>query len=169
MEPAPRYRPLRALPAYAYVPGRSERPAVDLEPAASEADYLPAERWAEHGEYLWGADLYNAGFFWEAHEAWEGAWRAAEHDLVQHAYLQGLIQCAAACLKGVLADTDSARRIAARALDRLEGIQMLPTQAARDYMGLDLARFCAAFRSFIARDPTDVAARPLLILSSRRA
>ncbi len=41
-----------------------------------------------------GVDLFNARKFWEAHEAWEELWLAAESDLVQ--FLQGLIQLAAA-------------------------------------------------------------------------
>jgi hypothetical protein len=154
-----RYQPLRALPREAYVPGRSRRPAVEVARASSGALYFPAERWAEHAEYLWGADLYNAGFFWEAHEAWEGAWRAADHDPVQHGFLQGLIQCAAACLKGVLADADAARRIAVRALARFERTQ---TEAGPVYMGLDLARFSGAFRRYIDSDPTQLADRPAL-------
>lgn len=44
--------------------------------------------------FLRGIDLFNAGKFWEAHEAWEELWLAAESDVVQ--FLQGLIQLAAA-------------------------------------------------------------------------
>jgi uncharacterized protein len=158
-----RYQPSRVLPSVPYLPGRSERPVVDEGRAKPGAPHVPAERWAEHAEYLWGADLYNAGFFWEAHEAWEAAWRAAERDVVQHAFLQGLIQVAAACLKGVLGDADAARRIAARALQRLERTQ---TDAGTPFMGLDLAPFSGAFRSFIDRDPTHLAERPALILGA---
>lgn len=41
-----------------------------------------------------GVDHFNALEFWEAHEAWEGLWLAAESDVEQ--FLQGLIQVAAA-------------------------------------------------------------------------
>lgn len=41
-----------------------------------------------------GVALFNDGRFWEAHEAWEGIWLAAEGDEKQ--FLQGLIQLAAA-------------------------------------------------------------------------
>src|SRR5262245_26224216 len=119
----PRYQPLRRLPTLAYVPGQTDRPAADGPHATPDPVLLGAERWAEDSEYLWGGDLYNTGFFWEAHEVWEALWRAADHGDPQHAYLQGLIQCTAACLKGVQRDPDAARRIAARALERLEQIQ----------------------------------------------
>jgi predicted metal-dependent hydrolase len=41
-----------------------------------------------------GADLFNGGQFWEAHEAWEQLWLEAEG--VDKLFLQGLIQLAAA-------------------------------------------------------------------------
>ncbi|HET7706339.1 MAG TPA: DUF309 domain-containing protein [Thermoanaerobaculia bacterium] len=41
-----------------------------------------------------GVEHFNAHEFWEAHEAWEEIWLAAESDVEQ--YLQGLIQLAAA-------------------------------------------------------------------------
>lgn len=41
-----------------------------------------------------GIDHFNKLEFWEAHEAWEELWLAAESDLDQ--FLQGLIQVAAA-------------------------------------------------------------------------
>jgi len=41
-----------------------------------------------------GVEHFNALEFWEAHEAWEEIWLAAESDVEQ--YLQGLIQLAAA-------------------------------------------------------------------------
>lgn len=44
--------------------------------------------------FLHGVDLFNARKFWEAHEAWEELWLAAESEVVQ--FLQGLIQLAAA-------------------------------------------------------------------------
>lgn len=41
-----------------------------------------------------GIEHFNAREFWEAHEAWEEIWLAAESDVEQ--FLQGLIQIAAA-------------------------------------------------------------------------
>lgn len=43
-----------------------------------------------------GMRLYNAGRFWEAHEAWETVWRAAPE--AERLAWQGLIQAAAAML-----------------------------------------------------------------------
>ena len=44
--------------------------------------------------FLAGVEHFNDREFWEAHEAWETIWLAAESDLEQ--FLQGLIQLAAA-------------------------------------------------------------------------
>lgn len=41
-----------------------------------------------------GIDLYNAGHYWHAHEAWEQVWMDAEREL--RAFYQGLIQVTAA-------------------------------------------------------------------------
>ena len=41
-----------------------------------------------------GAAIYQAGYFWEAHEEWEGAW--LEEKDAPRVLLQGLIQVAAA-------------------------------------------------------------------------
>jgi uncharacterized protein len=41
-----------------------------------------------------GIDLYNAGHYWNAHEAWEEVWLESERDL--RGFYQGLIQVTAA-------------------------------------------------------------------------
>lgn len=46
-----------------------------------------------------GVDLFNHGYFWEAHEAWEEPWQVERRDSAHRLYLQGLIRLAAAALK----------------------------------------------------------------------
>jgi hypothetical protein len=130
----PRYCPARSLPEHAFIPGRGLKPAL----AAEEAPYLAAERWRENAAYLWGADLYNCDYAWEAHEAWEAPWRSAKHDATQATFLQGLIQCAAARVKARMNDSAAARRLLDRGLSRLSRVR---AQQGDDYMGLDLARY----------------------------
>ncbi|MCX5745889.1 MAG: DUF309 domain-containing protein, partial [Proteobacteria bacterium] len=63
----------RALPSVAYVPGaspRADRPRDRH--ATSHGDRLATDEDFRHG-----VDLFNHGFPWEAHEAWEPLWRAA--------------------------------------------------------------------------------------------
>lgn len=144
-----RYQPLRALPVDAYVPGRDPhgaRPSRDDAPIVSA--YPLEQPWASNTEYLWGVDLYNNGFFWEAHEAWEALWRAAPRDSPVRTFLQGLIQCAAASLKAAVDDRTACVRLAERGLHRLERVR---AEHAEGYMGLELAPFIADFRAFAGR------------------
>ena len=34
------------------------------------------EQWHLCRPYLYGIDLFNDGYYWEAHEVWEGLWHA---------------------------------------------------------------------------------------------
>ena len=163
MDDPPRYQPSRALPAYAYVPGRNPRPVATPAPS-----YSPEERWTDNAEYLWGVDLYNASYFWEAHEAWEGLWRAAAgRDEAQRRFLQGLIQCAAACLKAAAGDAPACRRLAVRALARLDEVH--GEHGSGFVMGLDVGRFAADFRRFVDASPLAIADRPRLHLAAAPA
>lgn len=47
-------------------------------------------------------DLFNHGYFWEAHEAWEGPWQGLRRDSAPALHLQALIRMAAAALKLVM-------------------------------------------------------------------
>jgi predicted metal-dependent hydrolase len=148
------------------MPGRNARPtATAIDHSHSSAPppplYLPDERWIDNAEYLWGIDLYNHGFFWEAHEAWESLWRAAERDALQRRFLQGLIQFAAACLKATMGDAEASRRLAARALTRLE--RVAAERSAR-YMGLDVRGFVAELRRFAEAGVVAIERRPWLRL-----
>ena len=44
-----------------------------------------------------GIELFNAGHYWDAHEAWEGAWMP-DRKGPDSAFYKGLIQVAAGCL-----------------------------------------------------------------------
>ncbi len=103
-DPAPRLVPDRPLPPYAYLPGRDPHPRRD--PAghmhgASEPEPScpPPGEWRDCEPYLWGLDLFNRGYYWEAHEAWEPLWAGARGRPAQHAFLQALIALAAAGFK----------------------------------------------------------------------
>jgi len=64
-----------------------------------------------------GAALFDAGAYWEAHEAWESAWRRERRP-----WQQGLVQVAAALYKLVdQRDVGAARRILERAIAKLDG------------------------------------------------
>jgi predicted metal-dependent hydrolase len=67
-----------------------------------------------------GARLFDAGAFFEAHEAWEEHWRR-EPDQARRTFLQGLIQVAAGFHKiVVMGSTDSAHRLLTKGLEKLD-------------------------------------------------
>lgn len=138
------------------MPGKTKRPERDEEPAR---EALAPERWREDDDYLFGVDLYNADFLWEAHEAWERPWRAST-DEFQRLYLQGLIQCAAACLRLAMDEPRGAPRLARTACEKLESIAR---RAPNGYMGLDVAAFAREFAACFEGEPT-AARRPRLVL-----
>ena len=49
--------------------------------------------------YSFGVYLFNHGYYWEAHEAWEGLWQVADRDGTLRTLLKGLILLSAAGVK----------------------------------------------------------------------
>jgi hypothetical protein len=104
--PVPRLVPDEPFPPYAFVPGRSPHPTSD--PAGHSFGIEPVvpprvepERWHECRPYLYGIDLFNAGYYWESHVAWESLWMACGRKGVVADFLKGLIKLAAAGVKAL--------------------------------------------------------------------
>ena len=73
--------PDESFPPYAFVPGRFPHPTAD--PAGHSFGTNPAlpsrvepDQWQVCRPYLYGIDLFNGGYYWESHVAWEGLWMA---------------------------------------------------------------------------------------------
>jgi hypothetical protein len=170
----PRLVPARAFPPYAYLPGRDPHPTRDprghaFGRAESEPVYLPPERWRENEDYLFGIDLYNHGYLWEAHEVWEGLWHKAKHDPAQAALLQGLIQCAAASLKVPMGQPSGLRSLAELGTEKLERAARSAGAAHGVFMGLDLVELARAMRAYAAAEPKTNDSRPRLVIAGRGA
>ena len=73
------------------------------------------------GDFRHGAELWNRGLYWEAHEAWEGPWRAAGRHTPGGRFFQGLILLAAAAVKHERGASGTARRLAARGARAIAG------------------------------------------------
>lgn len=100
----PRFVPDAAFPPYTFVPGRTPHPVRD--PAGhlygQTLDTPPPvdpDAWHESRAYLHAVDLFNRGYYWEAHEVWEGLWRAAGRTGTTADFLKALIKLAAAGVK----------------------------------------------------------------------
>jgi uncharacterized protein len=137
----PRYSS-RAFPRYRYVPGVHPHPHRDpaghsYEPHPTLNRHAPwrVEEWRTLDDWLYGVDLFNAFYFWEAHEAWEGLWAAVARDSAPALMLQGLIQVAAALLKTHMQVLEGVRALSAEGLEKLCRVATAHPQM----LGLDLA------------------------------
>jgi len=65
-----------------------------------------------------GIDLFNAGRFFECHEAWESVWNRSEGD--DKAAIQGLIQAAVAILHLERGNREGAESLYAKARAKLD-------------------------------------------------
>ncbi len=89
-----------------------------------------------------GADLFNRGLFWEAHEAWEELW--LELDDEPKLFVQGLIQAAAAGHKAfVQAQPRGCTKLLAAAIEKLWA-------CPADYLGVETAQLIPALRRMLA-------------------
>jgi hypothetical protein len=133
------------LPAYRFVPGRHPHPTRSPDGHGVEAaiELEPREAW------LYGIDLFNTRYFWEAHEAWEKVWQSAPEGTRGREVVKGLIQIAAGLLKLHLGNEAAARRLAARGVERIEAA------AAHHgvFRGLELGPVVQAARAQIVDAP----------------
>ena len=168
--PPPRYLPARALPPYAYLPHRDPKdrhPHPERDPGGHQRDGAPdpavtgppdPDAWRETPAFLWGVDLFNAGYYWEAHEAWEGLWRAAD-GAAAAALLHGLIKLAAA---GVKAGVGNPRGTARHAGAAAELFTPLAAHGHRRLFGLDPRTLRRAAEAWAERAEDGPAAAPIL-------
>ena len=142
----------RPLPAYRHVPGVTPHPTRNPEghsfglPELGLPD-LNHENWRKSEDYLYGIDLFNAGSWWECHEALESLWLAAGiHSEAGHV-LQAEIQCAAAHLKTGMGSPRGAMRLHDQSLRhaRWSGSRKL---------GLDLDAMVRDTRAYIPVEKT---------------
>jgi predicted metal-dependent hydrolase len=92
------------FPPYTFIPGRTPHPVRD--PAGHLFGRTPQPpppldqaHWQDSQAYLHGVDLFNHGYYWEAHEVWEGLWSVAGRTGATADFLKGLIKLAAAGVK----------------------------------------------------------------------
>ncbi len=162
------------FPPYTYVPG-GPWPHPKSHPRGhayhiAEAAVPPIDpvRWRESEAYLEGFRLFDAGYYWESHEVWEGLWHAAGRKGPVADMLKALIKLAAAGVKvrervpgGVATHAERAEKIL-RELTRIVG---------PEFMGQHLPGLVA----FAERTKTEVALlgietidEPVLVVFDRK-
>lgn len=140
----------RPLPPYTYVPGVSPHPTSDPQGhrygmPSVEALALTESNYRTNLEYLHAVDLFNHGYYWEAHEAWEGLWHAAGRGGREADFLKGLIKLAAAGVKLKEGRQVGVARHARRAAELWQGVRLATDAAERDRLfGLGLSSLIAS-------------------------
>ncbi len=146
----------RPLPRYRYVPGVRPHPTRD--PAGHSYEPTPTpnrhpawsvDAWQTLPDWLYGVDLFNRFYFWEAHEAWEGLWVAAPRNCQAALLLQGLIQIAAALLKSHMLVPAGAQRLSTEGIGKIRRVAL----SHPHLMGLDLHDLIRRFEAFFAPLP----------------
>ena len=152
---APRFT-AAAFPPYRFLPGRDPHPTASpnghsyLPPGEAEPSVVlhAAESWRDSTEYLYGCDLYNHGYWWEAHEAWETLWHLPARGSLQRRFLQGLIQVAACHLKLRLKRADGVNRLRESSSGYLTSV--IADVGEAPYMGLRVSRFLQSVDEYYA-------------------
>jgi hypothetical protein len=174
LAPAQRYAPELSFPAYSYVTGKFPHPISD--PAghsfghpAGRARRPSSEAWLASVEYRFGIDLFNYGYYWEAHEAWEALWHACDRHSEAADFFKCLIKLAAAGVKVREGRPLGATRHIARAVELLALVRERLNPPPRRYFGLELNELAAnlsqAAATIESANPADlVAAVPVKIV-----
>ncbi len=128
------------------------------------APWLPApddwdpHAWRQLDAWLYAVDLYNHGYWWEAHEQIERLWRTQPRTSEPARFLQALIKLCAAVLNRALGKQRPARSQAVSAADTLDD---LAVSGSRTFMGIEIASLASAIRRWASNETAE---RPMLRL-----
>ena len=126
----------RPLPPYTHIPGVTPHPLRDpaghsFEEPKSLAEILEHkaadlvlnwENVSAQPEFQWAVQLFNAGYYWESHEAWEALWHSAGRTGSLSDFLKGLIKLAAAGVKLREHNLTGVQRHASRARELFQAV-----------------------------------------------
>lgn len=140
------------FPAYAFVPRQSPHPTRDPKghsygrPEPKPTPLTP-DNWQGSIDYLHGIDLFNHGYFWEAHEAWEGLWHAngRRGDIAN--FLKALIKLAAAGVKAREGNPSGVQRASTRAGELFEAIRGDRAASDETFLGFSFDSLIALAKS----------------------
>ena len=152
----PRWLPQKSFPPYAYLPGKNPHPVRDPAGHTYHVEPIPvaAEASLSSDAFLWGLDLFNPGYYWEAHESWEGLWRVADRDGPLRMLFKGLILLSAAGVKIREHKNAAAAHHAKRAAALLRQLTKVPDRAFERALGMSPAALaeCAEAATRIPAD-----------------
>ncbi len=148
----PRYTQ-KPLPGYRHLPFQNPHPFLD-EDGHSYGETLHApesfgpDNWRDCSDYLYSIDLFNRGYWWEAHERLKQLSIAAGRDTQTGRFIQGLIQVAAALLKHFMRQEQAAATLAEMGLKNLQIDE-------KSYLGIEIAPLVSELRDCIKSAESD--------------
>ncbi len=107
-----------SFPPYRFEPGKNQKHGHFIESLKNEQD--DPKRYFASKTYLYGLDLFNHGYFWEAHEAFELCWNRWRSHKNEFKFIQGLIQLSAAYLKINLNEINGAQTLLAHSINHFQ-------------------------------------------------
>jgi len=124
----------RELPAFAYLPGVNQRPK-DFEVSSENA-------------FVYGVDLYNHAYWWEAHDAWEAEWHRQPQQSLSRLGLGLLINAANLNLKITLGNAKAADRLWRDMAARHEEWRV---RGGARLFGVDIESWFVRYRNYVTR------------------
>ena len=163
----PRFAPDKPLPPYSFVPGMWPHPVREPSGHMHRREHAPnkmslpadpearAVQISKSTDWLYALDLFNHGFYWEAHEQWEEFWNALGRTSPDALFTQGLIHVAAACVKAREGRAEGVSRHIRRA-NELLAARLEPAGIAGDagaVLGISVASIRAVRAEIAAYQP----------------
>ncbi|AGA29337.1 DUF309 domain-containing protein [Singulisphaera acidiphila] len=150
------------FPPYAYVPkGPWPHPTSSPQGHSAGRGHQPeppivADAWDRSPAYLRGFALFNAGYYWEAHETWEGLWHAHGRKGTTADILRALIKLAAA---GVKVRERQPGGVVTHAQRAAVLFRSAHTLAGQNQLGLDLGELEQTAQQIADDPPSDSGSR----------
>jgi uncharacterized protein len=156
----PRLAPGVPLPPYSFIPGSSlPHPTADPAGHSFGKRGLPVDappdpqNWAACTPYLFAIDLFNHGYYWEAHEAWEALWQACgRHGLIAD-FFKALIKLAATGVKVREGQPAGVRSHGRRAAELFEQVAKAIGPGQTHFLGLELGELAQFGHALSAAPP----------------
>ena len=139
-----------SFPDRKFIPGEGIHPKKQphgshIPELKSEITKFDNDTWQNSQRYLYAVDLFNFGFWWEAHEVLEDLWNQTGKSTLTAKFIQGLIQISAAFLKDSQLFPRGASRLAAKGLSNLRLLSGI-------FLGLNVEEFGKQVERYFERE-----------------
>lgn len=115
----------KEFPPYHFIPGKNPHPEKEggyLRGTTIDPDGFNQDNYQSNETYLFGIDLFNHEYYWEAHVYWEVLWNHVGRKNSHGYFLQALIKLGAAGVKHKLNQEEAASGHLQRALEHLGSV-----------------------------------------------